>query len=142
MGTERNCPNVSPDVIIFNENDELLLIKRGKDPFMGKYAFPGGHMEIGETAPECAARELYEETAIKIDPSKLQLVGVYSDPKRDPRTHNISLAYMGIVTGQVPIAADDAKEAMFVKDYMGLEMAFDHADILRDALRLKNDHSA
>jgi 8-oxo-dGTP diphosphatase len=143
MSVERNCPNIACDAIIFNDRDELLVIKRGKEPFLGAYAFPCGYMDIGETAEECCVRELMEETGIKVDPSSLQLVGVYSDPKRDPRRHCVGLSYIGYVTGQEPIASDDAAHAEFVRDYDALPMAFDHAKILADALKIKrHDHAA
>lgn len=137
MAEQRNCPNLNVDMIVFNEHGELLLIKRGKEPFMGAYSFPGGHMDIGETAEQCGARELFEETGIKIDPASLILVGVYSDPKRDPRKHCVGISYVGYITGQKPVAGDDAKQAEFVSDYHNLPMAFDHAQILQDVLNKK-----
>ncbi len=133
--SEWNCPGVSVEAVILNERDEILLIRRGKEPYMGMHAFPGGRMEQGETAEQNAARELLEETGLIIDPKDLTLVGVYSDPARDPRRHNISIAYMGRVAGQTPKAGDDAKTATFMPIDLNRPMAFDHADILRDALK-------
>jgi 8-oxo-dGTP diphosphatase len=137
MADTRNCPVIACDAIIFNDKGELLLIKRGKPPFLSMYAFPGGHMDIGETAEAACARELQEETGLIINPKDLALVGVYSDPARDPRRHCVGISYLGYVSNQVPKAADDAKAAMFVADYMNIEMAFDHKKILDDALKLR-----
>jgi len=136
-----DCPKIACDAIIFNEKNELLLIRRGKEPFLNMFAFPGGHMNIGETTEECCARELFEETGIKISPSELQLIGVYSDPKRDPRKHCVGVSYIGHVKNQLPKAADDAKTAEFIDDYINAPMAFDHSLILKDALKIKNENS-
>lgn len=133
--SEWNCPAVSVEAIIFNEQDDVLLIRRGKEPFMGMYAFPGGRMDQGESAEANAARELLEETGLVIDPKNLTLVGVYSAPNRDPRRHNISIAYTGRITGQTPKAGDDAKQATFMPIDPARPMAFDHTDILKDALK-------
>jgi 8-oxo-dGTP diphosphatase len=135
-----NCPALAVDMVIFNEHNEILLIRRGHEPFKDMYAFPGGIAEIGETMEQNGVRELLEETGLRVDPSDLTLVGVYSNPTRDPRRHNVSVAYMAHVTGQTPKAGDDAKTAAFMPIDLNRSMAFDHADILRDALRIKNDH--
>ena len=82
--------------------------------------------------------ELLEETNLTIDPKDLTLVGVYSNPTRDPRRHNVSIAYLGRVTGQIPKAGDDAKQAMFMPIDLSRPMAFDHSQILKDALNIKN----
>ncbi len=73
----------------------MLLIRRKNAPFKGRYALPGGFMESGETAETAARRELKEETGISV--TRLRLVGVYSDPRRDPRGHAVSIAYVARV---------------------------------------------
>src|ERR1700684_1393901 len=108
-------PWISTDCVIFDERDRLLLIGRRNEPFKGQYAFPGGFVDIGETT-ECAAlRELKEETGIVA--AGLRLIGVYSDPKRDPRHHTISVAYLALVRDQTPVAGDDANSAEFVENW-------------------------
>ncbi len=98
--------------------------------------FPADFIETGETAENCARRELKEETGIVAD--NLRLIGVYSDPKRDPRHHTITIAYLVSVHGQTPTAGDDAAAAEFVEDATKQKLAFDHDVILRDALRLRD----
>lgn len=132
--SEWNCPGLSVEPIIFNERGELLLIQRGKEPFINKYALPGGRMEIGETAEENCARELMEECGIHINPSDLKLLGVYSNPERDPRRHNVSIAYIGFVTGQTPTETPEGKNPKFSSNFAGLEFAFDHGQIIQDAM--------
>ncbi len=128
-------PWISTDCVVFDEGGRVLLIRRKNEPFKGRYAFPGGFIEVGETAETAALRELREETGIEAD--NLRLIGVYSDPKRDPRHHSITVAYLVSVQGQTPTAADDAAAAEFVHDATKEKLAFDHDIILRDALRLR-----
>lgn len=132
MGQGR--PYISTDCIVFDELGRVLLIRRKNDPFRGQYAFPGGFIEIGETAEDSARRELKEETGIEA--GELRLLGVYSDPGRDPRHHTITIAYLVRVQGQTPVAGDDAAAAEFVAHAEREKLAFDHDVILRDALKL------
>src|SRR5690242_18270120 len=81
-------PWISADAVVFDTRDRLLLIRRKNEPFRGAYAFPGGFVEVGETTEAAARRELKEETGIDADQPRL--IGVYSDPHRDPRHHTIS----------------------------------------------------
>ena len=111
----------------------LLLVRRGRPPFKGKYALPGGFAEIGETIEDACRRELMEETGIKA--GKLELLGVYSDPSRDPRGHTCSVVYLTRVARATPKAGDDAAAAEWVEDWWKLELAFDHARIVSDARR-------
>jgi 8-oxo-dGTP diphosphatase len=128
-------PWISTDCVVFDERGRVLLIRRKNEPFKGHYAFPGGFIEVGETAENAAVRELKEETGIVAD--NLKLIGVYSDPKRDPRHHSITVAYLVSVHGQTPKAGDDAAAAEFVQDATKEKLAFDHDLILRDALRVR-----
>ena len=132
MGQDR--PYISTDCIVFDEQDRVLLIRRKNQPFQGQYAFPGGFIETGETAENAARRELKEETGIEA--GDLRLLGVYSDPGRDPRHHTITIAYIVRVQGQTPMAGDDAATAEFVAHAEREKLAFDHDIILRDALKL------
>ena len=88
-------PALTTDCVIFDSGGRVLLIRRGHPPYAGSYALPGGFVEIGETVEEACRREALEETGIKVD--VLRLVGVYSDPARDPRGHTVSVAYVTIL---------------------------------------------
>ena len=125
-------PALTTDCVIFDPEGRVLLIRRGHPPYAGSYALPGGFVEIGETVEEACRREALEETGIKVD--VLRLVGVYSDPARDPRGHTVSSAYVTILPRAVtPKAGSDAAGAEWVEDWRRVELAFDHAQILRDA---------
>lgn len=128
-------PSIALDCVVFDARGRLLLIRRKNAPFQGQFALPGGFMELGETTEEGARRELREETGIEAGP--LRLVGVYSDPKRDPRRHTVSVVYLGDSLGGEPRASDDAAHAEFVSDWKSKPLAFDHEVIVRDALVLR-----
>jgi 8-oxo-dGTP diphosphatase len=127
-------PALAADVIVFDAQNRLLLIRRKFPPFKGRYALPGGFVAYGETVEAAAARELREETGLKS--KSLRLVGIYSDPKRDPRGHTVSVAFVTQVASTTPKAGDDAHAAEFIADWQGKKLAFDHNKILADALKL------
>jgi 8-oxo-dGTP diphosphatase len=125
-------PALAADCVVFDRAGRLLLIRRKNPPFQGQYALPGGFVEYGERMEEAALRELREETGIE---GKIRrLVGVYSRPDRDPRGHCVSAAYLIDASGGTPVAGDDAAEAEFVADYRKHELAFDHDEVVTDAL--------
>ena len=128
-------PSITVDCVVFDERDCLLLIRRRNPPFAGQFALPGGFVDYGETTEAAARRELLEETGLRA--RDLRLIGVYSDPKRDPRGHTISIAYLAAVEDGAPTAGDDAAEAQFRADWRELDLAFDHNGIVRDAVRLR-----
>ena len=128
-------PVLATDCIVFDRGGRVLLIRRGRPPFKGRYALPGGFVEIGETVETACRRELKEETGVGV--RDLKLVGVYSDPKRDPRGHTCSVAYLARVDGAEPSTGDDAAAAGWVADWRSVKLAFDHADILADAATLR-----
>ncbi len=128
-------PLVTADCVVFDEADRLLLIRRKNPPYQGHLALPGGFVEMDETVETAALRELREETGIVATDQRL--VGVYSDPARDTRGRIITVAYLMEVTGQRPMAQDDAASAAFMSDWQGQPLAFDHAQIIADALALK-----
>ena len=130
-------PALAADAVVFDKADRLLLIRRKNAPFKGRYALPGGFVEYGETVEAAAARELHEETGLRA--KSLQLIGVYSDPKRDPRGHTVSVAFLMRVDGGEPKGGDDALSAAFVADWRGKRLAFDHDKILADALLKKKE---
>lgn len=127
--------NAASTVDLIVENEEgILLIKRKHDPFKGHWALPGGFLDHGkESLEEAAVRELREETSLVAKVGDLDLIGVYSDPKRDPRGHVIAHAYyVKIFSGKIK-ADDDAAEArVFPMDKLPEYLAFDHRGILRD----------
>ena len=127
-------PALTVDCVVFDPQGRLLLIRRKHPPFQGQHALPGGFVEYGETTEQAAARELAEETGLHAE--TLSLIGVYSEPGRDPRGHTVSVAYLVRVTGFVPQAGDDASHAAFVANWQGHDLAFDHDKIVSDALAL------
>src|SRR5919199_1355629 len=98
---------------------------------IGRWALPGGFVEVGETVEEAADREAAEETGLAVEVARL--VGVYSDPERDPRGHNVSVAFLArVLSGELAAASDAAEVA--VMDPASVELAFDHSKIIEDAL--------
>ena len=129
---EHRQPALAVDCVVFDPQGRLLLIRRRNPPFQDRYALPGGFVDYGETAEQAAARELMEETGLAA--TSLSLVGVYSEPGRDPRRHVVSIAYLVRVADFAPRAGDDATQAEFVAGWEGQTLAFDHDKIAADAL--------
>jgi 8-oxo-dGTP diphosphatase len=130
-------PSVTADcVVITNESQpKVLLIQRGNDPFKGQWAFPGGFMDMDETTEQCAIRELEEETGLVV--SDLHQIGAYSKVDRDPRGRTITVAYLAIIDKPVIVhGQDDAAKAEWFPLSALPELAFDHADIMKDAIAL------
>lgn len=127
-------PLLAADAVVVDARHRLLLIRRKFPPFQGMYALPGGFVDVGETVEDACRRELMEETGVKA--GRLQLVGVYSDPKRDPRRHAVSVVYLTRVRSSKAAAGDDAAAIEWVENWRSLDLAFDHASVLRDAVRL------
>ena len=125
-------PALAADCVVFDNEGRLLLIRRKNPPFQGQHALPGGFVDYGERMEEAALRELKEETGIT--GCIIRLVGVYSRPDRDPRGHCVSAVYLVGAGGQQPIAGDDAARAEFVANYRAEKLAFDHDEIVADAL--------
>jgi 8-oxo-dGTP diphosphatase len=127
-------PALTTDCVVFDRGGRVLLIRRGNPPFKGSYALPGGFVDVGETVEDACRRELMEETGIEV--GRLELVGVYSDPSRDPRGHTTSVVFLARVARGRPTAGDDAAAAEWVERWSKVDLAFDHAKILRDAGRM------
>jgi 8-oxo-dGTP diphosphatase len=132
-------PALTTDCVVFDAKGRLLLIRRGHLPFKGQYALPGGFVEVGETVEDACRRELMEETGVKA--GRLELIGVYSDPERDPRGHTCAVAFLARVGRATATAGDDAAAAEWVEDWQQMELAFDHANILADAERVLQRNS-
>jgi 8-oxo-dGTP diphosphatase len=126
-------PALAADCVVFDRTGRLLLIRRKNPPFQGQYALPGGFVDYGERMEDAALRELREETGL--EGKIVRLLGVYSRPDRDPRGHCVSAVYLVDAGDQQPVAGDDAASAEFVADFRSLTLAFDHNEIVADALR-------
>ncbi|HEY6669779.1 MAG TPA: NUDIX hydrolase [Methyloceanibacter sp.] len=128
-------PALTTDCVIFDNKRRVLLIRRKNEPHKGAYALPGGFVNIGETVEAACRREVREEVGIEV--GELRLVGVYSDPRRDPRGHTVSVAYLALLPQTTaPRAGSDAEGAEWIKDWRKLDLGFDHAQIIADAERL------
>lgn len=128
-------PAVTTDCVIFGFDGtqlKVLLIKRGIEPYKGRWAFPGGFLNLNESAEEGALRELKEETGFTAE--YMEQFHTYSNPERDPRERVITIAYLALVKiGEVK-GGDDAAEAGWFAVGNIPQLAFDHDVILRDAL--------
>ncbi len=115
----------------------IVLIKR-KNPPIG-LALPGGFVDVGERVEDALVREMKEET--NLDVQITLLLGVYSDPKRDPRFHTASVVYVARAKG-IPKGGDDAKEAhIYPLDEIVFDnLVFDHAQILKDYLKSRDEY--
>jgi len=145
MLLEEKCPNCgyvlrryqnptpTVDLIIEIPGQGLVLIQRAKPPL--GWAFPGGFVDYGESLEDAARREAREETGLQV--SLLGQFHTYSDPKRDPRQHNITTVFVAWSDG-TPQAADDARSLqIFPPDDLPRDLAFDHGQILADYLQVR-----
>jgi 8-oxo-dGTP diphosphatase len=129
-------PVPNADIIIEKEG-RIVLIKRLKDPFKGMLALPGGKMDYGETIEDAAIREALEETSIKV---RLKgIMGVYSEPGRDPRYHAMSIVFVAEPEEGELKAGSDAAEAVWmdVSEIDTARMSFDHGKVIEDYRKWK-----
>ena len=124
------CITLTVDGIVLFK-DGIVLVKRGRDPFKGYYALPGGIVEYGERVEDAVLREVKEETGLECE--IVDLVGVYSDPDRDPRGHFVTICYLLKVKGGKFKAGSYADEVKVFKLDELPKLAFDHSKILKDA---------
>ena len=132
-------PAVTADCVVITKeaSPKVLLIQRGGEPYKGCWAFPGGFMDMDETTEQCAIRELKEETGLHI--KEVKQIGAYSKVNRDPRGRTISVAYLAVIDKPAQVRGlDDAAKAEWFDLSALPELAFDHADIMSDAIRLYN----
>ncbi len=117
--------------IVIRSRGGVILVRRKNEPFRGKWAIPGGFVEYGETVEAAAQREALEETGLAVRLEKL--LGVYSAPDRDPRGHTVSVCFAARRAGGRLRAASDAADVGLFRKIPWKELAFDHAQILKDA---------
>lgn len=130
-------PLLAADVIIELKDRPgrpIVLIRRKNPPY--GWAIPGGFVDVGESVESAAAREALEETGLEVE--NLQLLGIYSDPARDPRGHTASVVYVAEAGGE-PVAGDDAGEAGVFEPRRAPQAAFDHDKIISDYLEWRGD---
>jgi ADP-ribose pyrophosphatase YjhB (NUDIX family) len=135
-------PAVTAECIVFTKEStpKVLLIERGCDPYKGCWAFPGGFLDMEETTEQCAIRELKEETGLEV--MDVRQIGAYSKVDRDPRGRTITVAYLAVVESPIEVKGqDDASKAQWfpIDELPGL--AFDHDEIMRDAVECLQDNS-
>ena len=124
-------PRLTVDGIVLKDGG-ILLVKRKIQPFENMWALPGGFVNYGEKTENAAIREMFEETGLK---TKIKhLVGVYSDPNRDPRGHTVSIVYqLDVYNGKLK-GGDDALEAKFFNLDNLPVLSFDHEYIIKDVI--------
>lgn len=133
-------PHVAVDGIIEIYHDGIfqgiVLIERKNPPY--GYALPGGFVDIGESVEDALKREMQEEVQLEVE--IVDLLGVYSNPKRDARFHTVSIVYI-CKANQAPVAADDAKTAAIVAlhDLQDMDLVFDHNEIIANYLVCRSD---
>ena len=130
-------PAVAVDIVLFcraGSEVEVLLIKRAREPFKGRWAFPGGFVDKDESLEHAASRELLEETGISVH--NLEQIGAFGDPGRDPRGHTVSIVFSAVLDSRLQVrAADDAADADWHSALRPPGLAFDHEKILSLALQ-------
>lgn len=128
-------PSVTTDCVVFGFDGarlSVLLVQRGAEPFKGRWAFPGGFMEMDESAEECVRRELREETGLEC--GRVRQFHTFTAPGRDPRGRVITVAFYALVRPEAVCGGDDAADARWFALDAVPPLAFDHDEVLRTAL--------
>jgi 8-oxo-dGTP diphosphatase len=127
---------VTVDLVVLTVRSDALcalLVRRGEAPFRGRWALPGGFVQVAESVDAAAVRELGEETGVS--GLHLEQLGTYGEPRRDPRMRVVSVAYLALAPDlPVPVAGTDAAAASWVPVASVGPLAFDHARILEDGV--------
>ena len=133
MDKPRNpIPTIDIIVVENSNSNKVLLIKRKKDPFKDYFSLPGGFVNEGEKVEDAVRREAEEELLVKVEP--IDILGVYSDPNRDPRGHIMSITFIvKIITGELK-AGDGVAELKWIEinNLGNIKIGFDHLKILSD----------
>jgi 8-oxo-dGTP diphosphatase len=132
-------PRLAVDCVITDEAGDIVLIRRKHEPFKDSYALPGGFVEVGETVEDACRREVKEETNLEL--YDIRLVGVYSDPGRDPRGHVVSVAFTARADLAQLRAGDDAAQAEVIENWRDHPLAFDHRRIIEDAFKRSSNEA-
>lgn len=133
-------PALTVDLVAFAQRDGkdlALLVRRGRDPFAGRWALPGGFVEIDEPVDAAARREFREETGVELTAdAPILFLGAWTRPGRDPRGRTISLVHVVRLEGPPPEprAGDDANASAWLEPEQVADLAFDHAEVLRAAV--------
>lgn len=134
-------PMLTADCLVINSSNEILLVRRGREPFKNSWALPGGFMEMDETLEHCAIRELQEETGLLFDERSIHLIGVFSCVDRDPRGRTVTAAYSCTVDNDTnALAGDDACEVHWWPISALPPLAFDHREIVQTFLESQHNN--
>lgn len=130
------------DAIIHNEKNQILFVKRPNDPFKNQLSLPGGFVKYGERIEDALRREVKEETSLNVEP--FEILGVYSDPDRDPRGHLISTVFVCLVMDNLKGKAEFGASEMcwiHLNEIDSNTFAFDHKMIIEDYLKWRFQNS-
>src|SRR3989338_11001742 len=132
----KHVPILAVDGVVI-KNHQILLAKRTIEPFLRLWCLPGGRMNIGESCEEGVFREMREETGLKCQ--IIKLLGVYSQPGRDPRGHTVTVAYLlKPIGGKLKSNFESSELKFFSLDKIPTNLGFDHQTIIKDALSILN----
>ena len=124
-------PAVTVDAILISKQNSVLLIERSREPFKGKWALPGGFIEMEEELETACRRELEEETGLKV--GALKQFKAFGSVNRDPRHRTISVLFYALTDDELAASAgDDAANAQWFPLDQLPELAFDHQQILEE----------
>jgi 8-oxo-dGTP diphosphatase len=121
---------LTTDVVITDQQDRILIMRRGHAPFRGMWCLPGGKVDPGETVEQAAVREVQEE--LGVDVVLHGILGVYSEPGRDPRGSYISIAWRGSIMSGTPTPTEEAVEIRWLTRGEECQLGFDHGVIIQD----------
>lgn len=125
---------LTADIVIRLGDGSIVLAKRKSEPYKGEWGLPGGKMDGNETIEATAIREAKEETGLTIQIDRV--IGVYSDPERDPRGRYVSVAFLARPVSGVMEAGSDAEDLVLTREPENFNLAFDHEKIVRDYVEL------
>lgn len=130
-----NSRNVTSNLILLDEENRVLLIKRGHDPEAEKWALPGGYLEWDETVEEAAVREIYEETGLRV--GEVVLASVRSDLSAGDKRQNVDLMFISReYQGEVKVDGVEIKDAgWFNIEQLPKDIAFGHDKIIKEVVR-------